>query len=109
MNVASSPYPVSKASPAMDRVAPKLEGMSAQSPLATPPESGKVMPPVDASLNTQAPAMRSANSAAETYQVVRDPGGKNGGTNKDRGPNATIMLSEDRDWQRVGQNIDETV
>lgn len=109
MNVASSPYPVSMASPAMDRIAPKLEGMSAQSHLTTTPESSKVMPPMSTSIDAQAPAMRQANSSAETYQVIRDRGNDKGVAAKDGGPNATIMLSADRDWQRVGQNIHETV
>jgi hypothetical protein len=109
MNVASSPYPVSMASPAMDRIAPKLEGISTQSHLTTTPESSKVMPPVSTSIDAQAPAMRQANSSAETYQVIRDRGNDKGVAAKDGGPNATIMLSADRDWQRVGQNIDETV
>jgi hypothetical protein len=109
MNVASSPYPVSMASPAMDRIAPKLEGISAQSHLTTTPESSKVMPPMSTSIDAQAPAMRQANSSAETYQVIRDRGNDKGVAAKDGGPNATIMLSADRDWQRVGQNIDETV
>jgi hypothetical protein len=111
MNVASSPYPVSTATPTMDRGMPKADAASMQGAIDTRQENGRVMPAVNANLNLLASSSRNAATASETYQVVRGRGIEPSMTaHASRGAQSvSVMLESDRDWQRLGQNVDETV
>lgn len=52
-----------------------------------------------------------ASTASETYQVVRGIGTESSMTAHAAGgaKSFSVMLESDRDWQRLGQNVDKTV
>ena len=95
----------------MDRGVPKADAASTQGALETRQENGRVMPAVNANLNLLASSSRNAATASETYQVVRGRGTESSMTaHASRGAQSvSVMLENDLDWRRLGQNVDETV
>ena len=95
----------------MDRGVPKADAASMQGTIDTRQENGRVMRAVNANLNLLASSSHNAATASETYQVVRGRGTDSSMTaHASRGAQSvSVMLESDRDWQRLGQNVDERV